>query len=59
MSDPITATIAAFVLTSPLDILEWLLKLPLEIFHGYASLLRWAADTIQTLFEDYIGRAHV
>ena len=33
--------------------IQELLKLPLEIFHGYASLLRWAADTIQTLFEDY------
>ncbi len=53
MSDPISAITAAFVLTSPLDILEWLVKLPLAIFHGYGSLLRWAADTAQTLFKDY------
>ncbi|HEX5368569.1 MAG TPA: DedA family protein [Dehalococcoidia bacterium] len=53
MSDPFTATMAAVVLTSPLDILEWLVRLPLAIFHGYASLLRWAANTAQTLFEDY------
>ncbi len=42
-----------FVLTSALDVLEWLVKLPVEIFHGYGSLLRWAADSVQTLFEQY------
>jgi membrane protein DedA with SNARE-associated domain len=53
MSDPFSATIATLILASPLDILEWLAKLPLEIFRGYSSLLHWAADTAQSLFEDY------
>lgn len=41
------------VLTSVLDVLEWLVKLPVEIFQGYSSLLRWAADSVQDLFEQY------
>ncbi len=46
-------TLLPLVLTSALDVLEWLVKLPVEIFHGYSSLLRWAADSVQSLFEDY------
>lgn len=41
------------VLTSATDVLEWLVNLPVEIFRGYSSLLRWVADALQDLFEDY------
>ena len=41
------------VLDSARDIIEWLVTLPVEIFRGYGSLLRWAADAVQSLFEDY------
>jgi membrane protein DedA with SNARE-associated domain len=41
------------VLTSATDVLEWLVSLPVEIFHAYTSLLRWAADALQDLFEEY------
>jgi membrane protein DedA with SNARE-associated domain len=41
------------MLTSAVDIIEWVVTLPVEIFHGYGSVLRWAADTVQSLFEDY------
>ena len=41
------------VLDSAADVINWLVRLPVEIFHGYGSLLRWAADTVQELFEDY------
>jgi membrane protein DedA with SNARE-associated domain len=41
------------VLDSVVDVISWLVKLPVEIFHGYGSLLRWAADTVRSLFEDY------
>jgi membrane protein DedA with SNARE-associated domain len=41
------------VLTSVIDVLEWLVTLPVEIFRSYSSLLRWVADSLQDLFEDY------
>jgi membrane protein DedA with SNARE-associated domain len=41
------------VLTSAIDILEWLVSLPVEIFRSYSSLLHWAADALQDLFEEY------
>jgi membrane protein DedA with SNARE-associated domain len=41
------------VLDSVVNIIEWVVRLPVEIFHGYGSLLRWAADAVQSLFEDY------
>jgi len=42
-----------FILGSVTDIIESVVKLPVEIFRGYGSLLRWAADTVQSLFKDY------
>jgi membrane-associated protein len=44
---------ALSIIDSVVNILEWVVTLPVAIFHGYGSLLRWAADTIQSLFEDY------
>jgi membrane protein DedA with SNARE-associated domain len=41
------------VLTSVIDVLEWLVTLPVEIFRSYSSLLRWVADSLQDLFEQY------
>lgn len=41
------------VLTSALDVIEWVVTLPVEIFQGYSSLLHWAADAVQSLFERY------
>jgi membrane protein DedA with SNARE-associated domain len=38
---------------SVLDVLEWIVTAPVEIFRGYSSLLRWAVDAAQSLFEDY------
>ena len=38
---------------SALEILEWIVMVPVEIFRAYGSLLRWAADAAQSLFEDY------
>ncbi len=56
MTNPLL-TLAALPLLSALDsvanIIEWIVTLPVEIFRGYGSLLRWAADTVQSLFEDY------
>ena len=36
-----------------LDVLRWLVELPVTVFHGYSSLLRWAADSVHRLFESY------
>lgn len=56
MTLPLLA-LAAILLLSALDsvvnIIEWVVTLPVEIFHGYGSLLRWAADAVRSLFEDY------
>jgi membrane protein DedA with SNARE-associated domain len=56
MTIPLSA-LAALPLLSVLDsvvnIIEWVAMLPVEIFRGYGSLLRWAADAVQSLFEDY------
>lgn len=46
-------TLLPLVLTSALDVLEWLVKLPVEIFQGYSSLLHWAANSVHSLFEQY------
>jgi membrane protein DedA with SNARE-associated domain len=53
MSMPLVLTLLVPVLTSVLDVLEWIVKLPVEIFQAYTSLIRWAADSVQGLFEDY------
>jgi membrane protein DedA with SNARE-associated domain len=44
---------ATLLATSPLDILDWLLEGPRQIFHGYSSLVRWGAEAAHSLFEDY------
>jgi membrane protein DedA with SNARE-associated domain len=35
------------------EAVEWLLGLPVAIFHGYSSFIRWGADSARSLFEDY------
>jgi membrane protein DedA with SNARE-associated domain len=52
MTNPLTLLLA-LVDASVVDSLEWVVTLPVEIFRGYSSLLRWAADAAQSLFEDY------
>jgi membrane protein DedA with SNARE-associated domain len=53
MTTSLILTLLPLVLTSALDVLEWLVRLPVEIFQAYSSLLRWAADSVQDLFEEY------
>ena len=53
MTTPLILTLLPLVLTSALEVLEWLVELPVEIFQAYSSLLRWAADSVQDLFEEY------
>jgi membrane protein DedA with SNARE-associated domain len=53
MTISLVPSLLPLVLTSVLDVLEWLVKAPVEIFRGYSSLLRWAADSVQDLFEEY------
>ena len=52
MPDPQAIAILP-VVASLLDVLQWLASLPGEIFQAYSSLLRWAADSVHSLFEDY------
>src|SRR5688572_27025212 len=52
MEDPQTLAMIS-VLTSVLDVLQWLVNTPSEIFQAYSSLLRWAADSVHSLFEGY------
>jgi membrane protein DedA with SNARE-associated domain len=35
------------------DLVRWLIGVPEAIFHGYASILEWAADSIRDLFDKY------
>ncbi len=44
---------ALATLLSLWDIVEWLLKLPVAVFHGYTWLIRSGADFARSLFEDY------
>ncbi len=53
MTIPFPLLPPASIADSALDILEWIVMVPVEIFRGYSSLLRWAADAAQSLFEDY------
>ena len=56
MTIPLSALVASpwlSITDSVVNIIESVVRLPGEIFHAYGSLLRWAADTVQSLFEDY------
>ena len=53
MTIPLALLPLASIADSVLDILKWIVMVPVEIFRGYGSLLRWAADAAQSLFEDY------
>jgi membrane protein DedA with SNARE-associated domain len=53
MSMPLEPYLLVLILTSVLDVLEWVVKAPIEVFQAYRSLLQWAADSVQDLFEDY------
>jgi membrane protein DedA with SNARE-associated domain len=50
------ATLLLLVLSvadGALDVLRWVVGLPEMIFAGYSSVLRWAADSVHSLFESY------
>jgi membrane protein DedA with SNARE-associated domain len=36
-----------------MDVVEWPLKALQSIFHSYQDLIRWAADSVHSLFKDY------
>jgi membrane protein DedA with SNARE-associated domain len=35
------------------DIVRWIVELPVRIFQAYSSALRWAADSVHSLFDQY------
>lgn len=41
------------ILASVLEVLESIVTFPVEIYQAYSSLLRWAVDSVQDLFEDH------
>ena len=49
----IASLLSLLLATDPLDIVKWLIGLPVEIFHLYGSLVRWAADSVHSLFDSY------
>ncbi len=51
--DEALALQALATLLSLWDIVEWLLKLPVAIFHGYTWVIRSGADVARSLFEHY------
>jgi len=53
MDIPSDLVVAASVWGRLLDGLEFLARLPLETYRGYSWLIRQAADSVRSLFEDY------
>ncbi len=53
MEIPCATLALAAVLTTIGDVLAWLLELPLTVFHGYSWLIRWAADSVHSLYDSY------
>ncbi len=51
--DQITALLSLSSFASIGDIFDWLISLPVAIFHGYGWLLRSAADGVRWLFDNY------
>ena len=51
--DPLTLLLALPQVASVMDVLDWLLGIPRSILHGYQDLIRWAADSVHTLFKEY------
>src|SRR5688572_622369 len=51
--DPLTLLLALPPVASVMDVLEWLVGIPQSILHSYQNLIRWAADSVHTLFKDY------
>lgn len=49
----IEATALIVFASAVLDVLQWLIELPEAIFHGYSSLIRWAADSVHSLYDSY------
>ena len=45
--------VLAAVLTTAWEVIEWLLELPLTVFHGYSWLVRSAADSVRSLYDSY------
>ena len=53
MQNPYEANSFLSLLGTVTDILRFIVELPVTIFQGYSSLLRWAADSVHSLFESY------
>lgn len=51
--DPLILLLALQPVASVMDVLEWLLGIPQSIIHGYQESIRWAADTVHSLFREY------
>jgi membrane protein DedA with SNARE-associated domain len=49
----IASLLSLLLTTDPVDIAKSIIGLPVEIFHLYGSLVRWAADSVHSLFETY------
>jgi len=53
MENPSAILALASLLSALTDVLEWLLELPQTVFHGYSWLIRSAADSVHSLYDDY------
>ncbi|HEY4685783.1 MAG TPA: hypothetical protein VII57_07025, partial [Dehalococcoidia bacterium] len=53
MENPSAILALASLLSAVADVLEWLLELPQTVFHGYSWLIRSAADSVHSLYDDY------
>jgi membrane protein DedA with SNARE-associated domain len=51
--DPLILLLALPPLASVMDVLEWLAQVPQSILQAYQDLIRWAADSVHTLFKEY------
>lgn len=51
--DPLILLLALPPIASVMEVVEWPLKGLQSIFHAYQDLIRWAADSVHTLFKDY------
>jgi membrane-associated protein len=48
-----TLLAVTLLLSTVLDAIEYVVRLPITVFHAYSDLVRWAADTVHELFDRY------
>ena len=53
MDIPLQSIVTTLLAVGLADILDWVVEVPRQIFHGYSSLVRSGADAAHTLFEKY------